>query len=168
MEFKATIENFHTRLWSYHIKVPARIELYFKEKGVKRVVCKLNKKLDFQCAIMPAGDDVYFINVNKKIREQLQLKEGSQVQVQLVEDDSTYGLPMPDELKEVLAQDPEGDALFHQLTPGKQRNIIYAAGQVKNTDLRIQRAIVMIEHLKNNEGKINFKALYQELRTNTR
>jgi uncharacterized protein YdeI (YjbR/CyaY-like superfamily) len=112
---------------------------------------------------MPAGDDVYFINVNKKIRDQLKLIEGSTVHVSLSEDKSEYGLPFPEEFKELLNQDPAGNKLFHALTPGKQRNLIYAVSQVKNTDLRIHRGLAILEHLKMNKGKINFRQLYKEI-----
>ena len=164
MDFNARLENFNTRLWSYHIKVPEKIALHYLKQGDKRVVCRLNNEVEIQCAIMAAGDGVYFINLNKKIRDQLKLKEGGQVKVSLKKDESTYGLPMPDELAELLKQDKEGNKLFHQLTPGKQRNIIYAVNHVKDSDLRIQRAMIMIDHLKNNGGKIDFKKLYQELK----
>jgi hypothetical protein len=164
MEFTAKLENFNTRLWSYHIKVPKPIAAHFLEQGDKRVVCRLNDALAFQCGIMPAGDGVYFININKKIRDQLKLKEGSKLVVHLEKDNSEYGLPFPEELKELLEQDKVGNKLFHELTPGKQRNLIYAAGQVKNSDLRIHRAMVILEHLKKNTGKINFRQLNQELR----
>ncbi|MEO5907527.1 MAG: DUF1905 domain-containing protein, partial [Saprospiraceae bacterium] len=76
MEFSARLENFNTRLWTFHIKVPKSIALHFLDQGDKRVVATLNDKLTFQCAIMPAGDGVHFINLNKKIRDQLQLIEG--------------------------------------------------------------------------------------------
>jgi len=163
MEFTTKLENFNTRLWSYHIKVPKDIVMHYQQAGIKRVVANLNDAVTFQCAIMPAGDGVYFINVNKKIRDQLKLKEGSKVNVILHKDESEYGLPFPDELKELLLQDPDGNKLFHALTPGKQRNLIYAVNQVKNVDLRIHRSLVLIEHLKRNKGKINFRELYEEL-----
>ena len=165
MEFKAIIENFNTKLWSYHLKVPHLVAKHFLEQGVKRVVCTLNKTVELQCAIMSAGDGVYFILINKKIRDQLKLKEGSKVEVHLTKDESEFGLPFPVELEEVLAQDKAGKEYFDKLTPGKQRNIIHAAGQVKNPDLRIQRAMVLIEHLKKNKGKIDFKQLTAELRS---
>ena len=163
MEFTTKLDNFNTRLWSFHIKVPKDIALHFKEQGTKRVVATLNNAVSFQCGIMPAGDGVYFINVNKKIRDHLKIKEGSRVHVELKKDESDYGLPFPEELKELLDQDKEGHRLFHALTPGKQRNMIYAVNQVKNVDLRIHRSLVMIEHLKKNKGKINFRELYEEL-----
>ena len=163
MEFRTRLENFNTRLWSFHVKVPKLVALHFQEKGIKRVVAELNGTLSFQCAIMPAGDGVFFINVNKKIRDQLKLKEGSPVHVTLSEDNSEYGLPFPEEFKELLSQDAEGNKLFHALTPGKQRNMIYAVSQVKNTDLRIHRGLVILDHLKRNKGKINFRELNKEI-----
>lgn len=165
MNFKANLENFNTRLWSYHIKVPSPIAKHFMDENSKRVVCRLNDSLEFQAGLMPAGDGVYFINVNKKIRDQLSIKEGSTLDVSLKKDESEFGLPMPEEFVEVLKQDPEGQSWFDQLTPGKKRNLIYIAGQVKSSDLRIHRSIVMVEHLKRNEGKIDFRALNAELRS---
>jgi len=163
MEFTAKLENFNTKLWTYHIKVPNAIARHYLEMGDKRVICNLNDAMEFQCAIMSAGDGVYFINVNKKIRDQLSLKEGSKIRVDLEKDTSEFGLPFPDELKEVLRQDKAADGFFKKLTPGKQRNLIYIAGQPKTSDLRILRSVIIADHLKNNKGKINFPALGKEL-----
>jgi hypothetical protein len=165
MEFKSVLENFKTKLWTYHIKVPLSVARHFLEQGDKRVVCTLNDHLTFQCAIMPAGDDIHFINLNKKIRDELKLKVGQSVSVKLEKDQSTYGLPVPPELQEVLLQDQEGNRLFHALTPGKQRNLIYYAGLVKDPELRLQRALIMMEHLRRNGGKIDFRALFQEFKS---
>ena len=165
MEFTAKLENFNTKLWTWHIKVPNAIARQFLEMGDKRVVCHLNDAFEFQCAIMAAGDGVYFINLNKKIRTDLNLKDGTKIKVRLEKDESEYGLPFPDEFKEVLAQDKKANGFFKQLTPGKQRNLIYAAGQAKNTDLRILRSIIIADHLKNNAGQINFRTLLKELQT---
>jgi hypothetical protein len=78
MEFTAKLENFNTRLWTWHIKVPKAVAKHFLDMGDKRVICHLNDQFQFQCAIMAAGEGVFFINLNKKIRDQLGLKEGSQ------------------------------------------------------------------------------------------
>lgn len=164
MEFNAKLENFNTRLWSYHIKVPQAIARHYLELGDKRVVCTLNRKLTIQCAIMAAGDGVYFINLNKKVRDELGLKEGSKVDVELKKDDSEFGMTFPEELEEVMEQDAVGKKWFYQLTPGKQRNLIHIVNSVKNPDLRIGRSMVIMEHLKGNQGKIDFRQLNQALR----
>ena len=164
ISFTSILGRFNSNLWAYHILVPEAVSRIFLDARVTRVVCTLNGSLTFQCALMPKGEGVYFINVNKEIRDSLKLKEGMQVQASLVKDESTYGLPMPEELQELLALDEEGDRLFHALTPGKQRNLLYIAGQPKTSDKRIARAIVVIDHLKANGGKIDFKRLYQDLK----
>ncbi|MBK9336086.1 MAG: DUF1905 domain-containing protein [Lewinellaceae bacterium] len=127
-------------------------------------MCTLNEKAEFQCALMPKGEGRYFININKKLRDTLGLKVGSPVRVALRKDDSEYGLPVPEELAVLLEQDDEGNQLFHALTPGKQRTLLYIVGSVKSSDLRLNRAIAVVEHLKTNAGKINFKVLYAGLK----
>lgn len=73
-------------------------------------------------------------------------------------------MEMPIELREVLDQDEHADTLFHKLTPGKMRNIIYAVASVKSSEIKIRRALVYAEHLKKNKGKIDFKELNQEMK----
>jgi bifunctional DNA-binding transcriptional regulator/antitoxin component of YhaV-PrlF toxin-antitoxin module len=160
--FKSTIGKFDGNLWHYHIAVPVKYVQDFLEN--KRIVCTLNQHTTFQAALMPMGDGNYFININKKLRENLKLNEGDKVEVMLDLDNSEYGLPMPDEFAELLQQDEEGNQVFHSLTPGKQRSLIYIAGNVKNPDLRIKRGIAILEHLKATGGKIDFKKLNQLMR----
>lgn len=164
MEFTALLEKFDSNLWAFHICVPEVVANHFLEQNERRVVCTLNGALSFQCALMPKGDGVWFINMNKRIRDKLGLKIGMQVQASLAVDDSPYGLPMPEELGELLQQDELGNQLFHELTSGKQRNLLYIAGSPKKSETRLKRAVIVLEHLKNNQGKINFKQLYEDLK----
>jgi hypothetical protein len=165
--FTAQLGRFNSNLWHFHIMVPDNVSKKFLEDGNKRVVCTLNGKIEFQCALMPAGDGAYFINLNQKIRDTLNLKIGSEVEVSLVNDESQYGLPMPEEFNELLRMDDEGNALFHALTPGKQRTLLHIIGTPKNADSRIRRAICVVNHLKDTRGKINYKIL-NELIKNSR
>ena len=129
----------------------------------RRVVCTLNGKAEFQCALMPSGGEFY-IMVNKEVRTRLQIYSGNTVQVSLKLDDSKYGMAMPEELEEVLRQDPEGDELFHALTPGKQRSLMWQVSKGKDVDLRIHRALIIIQHLKDNEGLIDGEKLQNEMK----
>lgn len=162
--FTATLEKFDSNLWGHHITVPDAVAQVFLAQDAKRVVCTLNDNEQFQCALMPKGEGRYFININKKLRDKLGLKVGSPVRAALRKDDSEYGLPMPEELAELLQQDVEGDRIFHALTPGKQRTLLYIVGSVKSSDLRLTRAVAVVEHLKKNDGKINFRVLYANLK----
>jgi len=162
--FRAVLEKFDSNLWTYHLKVPGAIAAVFFVQNAKRVVCTLNGKEAFQCAIMPHGDGVYFINVNKKLRDSLGLKPGMPVEVVLRKDESQFGLPMPEELEALLQEDEAGKHVFQTLSPGKKRTLLHIVGSVKNPDLRMHRALVVVEHLKENKGKINYKQLYADLK----
>ncbi len=148
--------------WHF-VPVKAKIgEKFEKKNGSRRVVCTINDTETFQCALLPSDGD-FVIVVNKKKRDKLKIVDGDKISVELKPDESKYGLPMPAELKEVLKQDPVGDNLFHSLTPGKQRSILYFVGKVKDIDRRIHTALIFIEHLKENDGKIIQDKLQAEL-----
>jgi hypothetical protein len=164
INFTAILQKFDSKLWSHHIVVPQEIAIKFISGTDRRVVCTLNDCISFQCALMPLNDNSSFININKKIRDQLRIHEGSTVQVRLEKDMSQYGLPLPEELSALFEIDEEGKNLFHELTPGKQRTLLYIAGTGKNEETRIRKAIILIEHLKTQKGKIDFKLLYEALK----
>ena len=163
-QFTAFIEISTNKLWGAHFAVPNLVSEALSGPEDKRVVCTLNEKVEYQCAMLPRGDGSFLITVNKKIRDQLNLKPGSQVRVSLHKDESEYGLPMPEELAAVLEQDPEGSQFFHALTPGKLRTLLYIVGQVKSSDKRIARALAIVEHLKGNAGKLDYKQLHLHLK----
>jgi translation initiation factor IF-1 len=149
--------------WHF-IPVKAKIgEKFEKKDGSRRVVCTINGTETFQCALLPSDGD-FVIVVNKVKRDRLKIVDGDKITVELKVDNSKYGLPMPVEFKEVLKQDPAGSKLFHALTAGKQRSMLYFIGKVKDVDRRIHTALIVIEHLKKNEGKIIGDQLQSELK----
>ena len=130
----------------------------------RRVVCTLNGAAEYQCAMLPHGNGTFVITVNKKLRDTLGLSFGMEVNVRLKKDTSEYGLPLPEELKELFRQDKEGDKVFHTLTPGKQRTLLYFVGKGKSPEKRAMQAIVIVNHLKANKGKINYRQLSASLK----
>ena len=149
--------------WHF-IPVKAKIgEKFEKKDGSRRVVCTINGTETFQCALLPSDGD-FVIVVNKIKRDKLGIVDGDKIAVELKIDDSKYGLPMPAELREVLKQDRDGNKLFHSLTAGKQRSILYFVGKVKDVDKRIHTALIFIEHLKKNDGKVVHHQLQAELK----
>lgn len=165
MEFKAILENFNTRLWSYHVKVPLAIANTFDSGNTKRVMVSINGDKPFHAAIMPAGDDVYFININAALRKKHRLEEGSYLMIKLEKDESEFGMPFPEELREVLDQEPEGDEYFKALTPGKKRNLIYIVNKVKSEHKRVEKSIIIVRHLIKQKGGIDFKLLNQDFKS---
>ena len=148
--------------WVFLVIEPKIANEFPTDGKSRRVVCRINDGEPFQCAILPRGE-IFYIIVNKKRRDAIGIEAGDTVDVVLTEDESKYGLPMPDEFREVLDQDPEGDKLFHSLTAGKQRSILYLLGNIKDIDKRIHQALIVVDHLKEH-GKVVDKVLYDELR----
>ena len=164
MEFTAILEKFDSRLWTYHIKVPYEVATHFLNADNKRVLASFNGNPPVHCAIMAAGNDVYFLNMNAETRKKYHLQIGSSIRVSLSKDTSKYGMPMPEELNAVLAEDGLFRELFEALTSGKQRNLIYIVNKVKDSDKRIEKSLIISEHLKFNRGKIDFKILNASLK----
>ena len=163
-KFKAKLtRSFENSGWHFLV-IDRKIAEKFPTDGrTRRVTCSINGCPPFQCALMPWGE-IYYILVNKKRREELGLEVGDTVEVVLTEDRSKYGLPMPREFAEVLKQDREGSKLFHSLTPGKQRSMLYVIGNLKDIDRRIHAGLTILEHLKENHGKIDHSKLASELK----
>ena len=149
--------------WHFLLVTADIVAKFGFEGKAKRIVCTINDGEGFQCALLPWGE-LFYIIVNKKKRDALGIVAGDTVDVLLERDESKYGLPMPEEFEEVLNQDPEGNRLFHALTAGNQRSILYLLSKPKNIDVRIHQALLIVEHLKENDGKIVGKKLYEELK----
>ena len=164
VKFKTELVRSTTDSGWHFLLVKKEIVAKFGFEGkFKRVVCTINEGEGFQCALLPWGE-LFYIIVNKKKRDAIGIVAGDTVNVLLVKDESKYGLPMPEEFEEVLKQDPEGDKLFHGLTAGKQRSLLYQLSKPRDIDVRIHQALIIVEHLKENDGKIIDKVLYEELK----
>ncbi len=151
LELNATLTK--SKSGWYFLRFPSEVGLQFQtDARTRRVVCTLNGRHTFQCALLPNKDE-FCIGVNKAIREKLGLEDGTVVQVKLEHDTSKYGAPMSAEFKEVLRQDRDGNRLFHKLTAGKQRSLIYMIASVKNVDKRIHLCLIVLKHITDNNGK---------------
>ncbi|SFG71551.1 DUF1905 domain-containing protein [Pontibacter chinhatensis] len=125
-----------------------------------RLFCTVNGQLKFQCGLMALGEGRAYISISKKRMQQLGIKLHDEVTVTLEKDDSTYGTDMPAEMEELLQQDEEGNRRFLLLKPGMQRYMLNHVSAVKSPQLRVDRAITLIENLKKlPEGKENFRAM---------
>jgi hypothetical protein len=158
--FTTTLQKFDSKLWGHHFPVPADIAERFIEGNDRRIICTVNDAQKLQCALMPYPEG-YFILINADLVTKLGLKINSQVNLNLEKDTSEFGLPMPDSFSAMLDQEEESKKYFGQLTPGKKRALIYIVGKVKNIDSQINKGLAILDHLKIEKGKLDFKKLHQ-------
>lgn len=166
VKFKAVLSNFYDSgvYWGY-VNVP--IELAEKVKGKeRRVVCTLSDEIEFHCALMHDGKGGFFVNIKKEYQKKLGVLDGDELTIKLREDDSKYGFPVSEAFLELLYQDPEGDAVFHSLTKGKQRSLIHIINKVKSEQLQLEKAHIILDYLKSVNGKLDYKEFNLAFRNN--
>ena len=152
---KMSSPSFVTRIYRlehlvgmHYLEIPAQVIEQLGGKLNVRLLCTVNQSLTFQCGMVALGNGNAYISINAKRMKQIGVKFGDEVSVSLEKDKSEYGMDVPEELSALLEQDEEGKRRFDMLPPGKQRYIIYYVSQVKRSQLRIDRAILLISNLK--------------------
>ncbi len=113
----------------------------------QRVLVTVNDTITWQGGIVVYGEGFGYVTFSKARMKQLNVLEGDTVSVELQKDTSEFGHEFPEELEIVLAQDPEAKKRFADLTPGKQRTIIYYILQAKGSDKRIERSVLYMRNL---------------------
>lgn len=163
IKIQTTLETFDWSIWHYHFPIDKKTTQLMSSADHKRVVCIINDSLHLHCALMPMGEGSY-IMINKANRDKLGLQAGDKVSIELEKDSSEYGIPMPESLQVMLDQEEEGSKHFHSLTPGKQRSLIYIVSKVKSLDKQINKSLAILDHLKDVQGKLDFRMLNAKIK----
>lgn len=163
MHFDTSLQKFDNNVWGYYLPVPAQIARQVIQGNDRRVKYILNDIIQLHGALMPKGES-YFLLMNEANVQKLSLDIGNSVTVEIEKDSSAYGMPMPESFETLLDQDETGNAYFHALTPGKQRNLIYIVGKVKSVDKQINKGLAILHHLKDVGGKLDFKMLNEMIK----
>lgn len=160
-EFSTTFINPKSAIYYRGAAVPFEVMEKIKALENKRFIVLLNGEEEFPGTPVPIEKGLYIILINKARAKKHKLTTGQELHIKLTPDTSKYGMPLPDEFKEVLDEDPEGKALLEALTPGKIRNLIYLVSKVKNPEKRIEKSVIILDHLRINNGKLDNKMLNQ-------
>jgi Bacteriocin-protection, YdeI or OmpD-Associated/Domain of unknown function (DUF1905) len=142
---KSTIQRFGSGI--HYAMVSEEIVNLFLAINSKRAICTIGGT-KFHCAFMVKKEGGYFINVGSKICQEFSLKVGTEIELSFEVDNTEFQFEMPEEFAEVLAEDPDADAIFQNLTDGNKRGLIYLVTLIKSSDKRIERALNIAEKLK--------------------
>ena len=168
-KFKSILENFdNSNVWGGHVVVDDAIVQEIREQKIKRLICTVNNKVNFHCALLSKGDGTYYVMVNKDLQKKLKVILGEKLSLVLEKDTSKYGIPLPEEMKEILAQDSDVNRIFHSLTPGKQRSLLYQIGLPKTTESRIKKAVLISRYLVEVNGELDFREMNEYIKANNK
>ena len=124
-----------------------------------RLLCSVNGFPEFHCGMVAYGNGRAYISINKKRLKKFGVELDDEVSLELRLDNSKYGMEMPKELDALLEQDAEGAEFFESLSDGKKRYIIHYVASFKSSQLKIDRAIMLINNLKTMGDKFDFRHL---------
>lgn len=134
----------------YSLLLPMEIIQPFLDNNLKRVKVKATfegKELNFHGGLQNRNGN-YYMMFGKRYQKELGIFPNDYFQLQFFEDDSKYGVEMPEELDAVLLSDYEAFKIFDSFTDGKKRGVIYAILRYKNSQTRIDKSILICENLK--------------------
>lgn len=143
---------FETRLVEYDntlvntvVELPADVVKKLP-KGRVRVEGKLNE-VSFNLGVQSKKSGARYLSISQAMRKAAKVKPGDKVKVMfnLVDPDK---LELPEEMEAVLAQDEAGAKLWNKLTVGLQRSLVHYINSTKNIDLRIERALYLMNKVK--------------------
>jgi len=106
----------------YSLQLPEAIVIPFLKKQLKRVKATATfegKELHFHAAIQNRNGNFYMM-FGKRYQKELGVFPNDYFQLQLFEDDSKYGVEMPEEMRAVLSSDPQAQQIFESLSDGKK------------------------------------------------
>lgn len=162
--FTAKLTNLETALYKHGIFIPDDLVDIYLNQNSKRVVLTFPNGVKHQGALMPKGNNVWFITISKALQKETGYTIGDEFTLQIETDPSKYGMPVPKEFEELLAQDPAGKAIFEGMAMSHQRNLIRIINQFKSSQKRIEKSIIIVDYVVQNNGKIDYKAFHQALK----
>lgn len=145
--FSACLSPVEGPMIHHLIIVPREVSAKFrKDKGAVRILCSIEGKEEFPCALNPREGE-YVIMASKQLIRKHRLKEGVPFSVS-IRPDLNDGLELPEEFLEVLSQDDFANQCFEALLPGLKRSLLYYIRSAKSTDTRIKRSLQIAEKVK--------------------
>ncbi len=114
----------------------------------KRFEITINNKVNWRGGSMVLGEGRSYLTISKARMKELNVALDDEIMIELEKDNSEYGMDVPTEFQEVLAQDKEANTRFCELTKGTQRATIYLVNQLKTSEKRIEKSIFLLENLK--------------------
>lgn len=163
-QFDTILTKNNSHLYPLQFPVPSDVVSQLKESKIERLQVSVNGNATYNSSLISNGDHDYFIKINQQQIKQMKLSIGDTVSLVVKGDESKYGMPLPKEFTAIWEMDDEANVYFHALTPGKQRNLIYIVNKVKSLDIRARKAMVIMDHLKINKGKLDFKVLNESMK----
>lgn len=139
-KFKQTVQKLSENKGSYYfLRIPAEVVEQFEKKQSSRLLCNIEDKVSYSCALNRHSDGDFFIIMAGRYVKKLKKQSGDEIEFEVCEHPNPLGVDVPEVLEVFLSQDPDAKDIYDTLTDGRKRTLIFSINRVKNIDLQIQK-----------------------------
>lgn len=146
IKLESTIQKLDQKRGGYcYFPINKQLIMQYEKNSKTRFICTIDDSYTFSCGLNHLGEGNYFVMLTKDRMNNIGKSVGDSIAIQLVEDTSKLGIEIPEVLEILLEQDPSLNAKFAQLTPGKQRSIIFQMNKIKDLNKQVAKTIELID-----------------------
>lgn len=128
----------------FYLMLPSEVVNGWRDKRATRLICVLDKHLEFRCGLNHLGDGNFFVILSAANLKKAGKVLGDEIHLDVLEDPNPLGVDVPEVLQVLLDQDAVLNRKYDQLTMGKKRNVIHTINRIKDIDKQVQQAISLI------------------------
>ena len=144
IEFEGTVRRVGERLL---VQLPDAVSVALPSRGQVAVEAKVNGR-GFMTVLEPDGRKGHWISVDDELRETLSLTEGDALSGKLTPTKAWPEPDLPEDLESALAQAPDLDSAWRDITPMARWEWVRWVGATKNPKTRERRVEVTISKLR--------------------
>ena len=145
-QFEATLERPDMRgAWTF-VRAPFSVAEEFGAKGRVAVKGAINN-VPFRSSLLPQGDDVHILVVNKDLRDRAGVTAGDSASFVLEPDTEPREAELPPELAAALQSSAGASAAFAKLSFSHQKEYADYVKEAKRPETRVRRAANSVDLL---------------------
>ncbi|MGB7728209.1 MAG: YdeI/OmpD-associated family protein [Candidatus Acidiferrum sp.] len=128
----------------YILEIPQRVSAAIGRRGPVPIVARLNGAVEIQASLVPLGGGRHRLQLNQRIRLELDITPGDLVRVSLTVPEKPPVLAVPKELGSALKENDLQET-FSRFPAGKQNHIIQWIDEAAHPQTRERRVAKTIE-----------------------
>lgn len=145
-KFKFTSVLRITGRGGYGVDVPIDVREEFGTGGMVKVKAKIGD-INYRGSLTPMGGKNHMLIVLKKIREELGVKEGDKLKIELIEDKEPRTVKVPDDLKRLFVKNNKAGEIFNGMSYTHRKEYVNWINEAKKEETRERRLKKTIEML---------------------
>jgi len=155
VEFRAIARYTEKQFGAWYLELEEGASAKLNLPPNSRVVMRLGEE-EIHRALRRSANGYEYVGLSIAMVKKMGIRENAEITIYLKADTSEYGMDFPEEMQEVMDQDPEGKDLFERANPGIQRGFLHYVSSAKGIDTRIKRALHVMNRMRelSSEGKI--------------